>query len=409
MMAPTHIAAGLLTTTGVFSLFSTPLHNNLPAIGATILGSLLPDVDSPRSSLGRLVPFISVPLERKWGHRTITHCLLAVAVLAVILSPLLFFHGAMFAALLIGYMSHLLADCATKSGCPLFLPRPEIAVLPGNDRYRIHTGSAGEMILLAVLVLLLAAVFPLSRMGGIWRAMRYLAATPSAAYSDYREAITETVLNFKGHWHDSRQPVSGDALILDATKSRFLIVLNGQVVSYGETGDILPDRSRVRATGRPIRIDTLTIQGNDHGDDQGNILGNILGNIPANAFISGRLKSSVPFTANTDDELPQLRHQSVQISDHALDFDYAPRTIVAHLRPRRKIEPNRITQLQQQIQDLHLELDSQSIKQPPVHYLQLRETQTRLHDKERQLADLQDTIVVFTGILSIRVPSAQEL
>ena len=167
MMAPTHIAAGLLTTTGIFSLFSVPLHSNLPAIGATIIGSLLPDIDFPRSSLGRLVPFLSVPIERRWGHRTITHCLLAVAVLAVALSPLLFFHGTMFCALLIGYMSHLMADCATKSGCPLFLPRPEIAVLPGNDRFRIHTGSPAEMILLAVLILLLAAVFPLSRMGGI--------------------------------------------------------------------------------------------------------------------------------------------------------------------------------------------------------------------------------------------------
>ena len=400
MIAPTHIAFGLLTTTGVFSLFSHSLHNNLPAVGAVILGSLLPDVDSPRSSLGRLVPFISVPIERRWGHRTVTHCLLAVAVLVVVLSPLLFLKGTIYVALLIGYMSHLLADCGTKSGCPLFLPRPEIAVLPGNDKYRFTTGAPSELILLAVLILLLAAVFPISQMGGIWRALRYLSATQSMAYSDYREAATETILNFKGHWRESRQPVSGEVLILDGTKGQFIIVFNGQTLSYGEAGDILPDRSRVRATGRPIRIDTLAVRNDD--------LDTILNNIPTSAFLSGRLESTVHFTPGLRTELPQNRHQCIQTSDRELTFNYAPRSIVALLHPLRKQDPDRITQLQQNIQDLRLELDALSITRPPVHYLRLREIQAELHEKERQFADLQDTVVVFSGILSIRIPSKEE-
>ena len=305
MLAPTHIAAGLLTTTGAFSLFSVPLHNDLPAIGATILGSLLPDIDSPRSSLGRLVPFISVPIERKWGHRTVTHCLLALLALSVIALPLCLVRPTCYAALIIGYASHvILADCATKSGCPLFLPHPAVAVLPGNDKYRFRTGALGEWILLSVLTILLAAVFPISRMGGIWRALRYLSATQSMAYSDYREATTETILNFKGHWRESRQPVSGEALILDATKSQFVIDLNGHPVSYGEQGDILPDRSRVRTTRHPIKIDTLAVHGETF--DQ------ILKNIPHSAFISGRLESSVSFIPNLRAELPQNRHQSIQ-------------------------------------------------------------------------------------------------
>lgn len=401
MIAPTHVAFGLLTTTGVFSLFSHSLHNNLPAIGATIIGSLLPDIDSPRSSLGRLVPFISVPIERRWGHRTVTHCLLAVAVLAVVLSPLLFFQGTMYAALLIGYASHLIpADCATKSGCPLFYPHPAQCVLPGNDRFRIQTGSMAEWGLLAVLITMLAAVFPISQMGGIWRVLRYLSATQSMAYNDFREATTETILNFKGHLRETRQPVSGEALILHATKSRFIIVLNGQTLSYGETGDILPDRSRVRATGHTIRIDTLIVRDDD--------MDTILINIPINAFISGRLESAVSFTAHADDKLPQLRHQCIQISDHKLNFNYAPKAVVSLLHPHRKVDPDRITQLQQNIQDLRLELDALSITRPPVHYLRLREIQAELHEKERQFADLQDTVVVFSGILSIRIPSKEE-
>ena len=174
MMAPTHIAFGLFTTTGLFSLFSLSLHKDYPALGAAILGALLPDIDSPNSSLGRWLPFVSVPLERRWGHRTVTHCLLAVGALGVVSSPLIFYRTTMYSALLIGYLSHLLADCGTKSGVPLFHPHPAQCVLPGNSRYRVTTGSLAEQGLLGVLLVLLGLVFPLSRMGGTWRAMRYL-------------------------------------------------------------------------------------------------------------------------------------------------------------------------------------------------------------------------------------------
>ena len=162
MMAPTHIAFGLFTTTGLFSLFSLSLHKDYPALGAAILGSLLPDIDSPNSSLGRWLPFVSVPLERRWGHRTVTHCLLAVGALGVASGPLIFYRTTMYSALLIGYLSHLLADCGTKSGVPLFHPHPAQCVLPGNSRYRVTTGSLVEQGLLGVLLILLGLGAPCS-------------------------------------------------------------------------------------------------------------------------------------------------------------------------------------------------------------------------------------------------------
>ena len=49
------------------------------------VASLLPDIDLPPAKIGRLFWFVSVPLERRFGHRTLTHSavmLLAVAALA---------------------------------------------------------------------------------------------------------------------------------------------------------------------------------------------------------------------------------------------------------------------------------------------------------------------------------------
>ena len=251
MTAPTHIVFGLFSASSLFSLLSTSLHKDLPAVGLVTLGSLLPDIDTPGSSVGRLLPFISMPIERRWGHRTITHGFLCLAGLGALASPLLLTRPSWFAALLIGYGSHLFADSMTKSGVPLFYPSSAVCVLPANSRYRFKTGALSERIFFVGLLLLLMLVFPISKMGGTWRALRYLMATQSMAYTEFREAKTEAVLDFKGRWRQSRKPVSGKAVILDGNKSKLLIAFDGQTWLYGEQGDILPDRSRVRYSKRP--------------------------------------------------------------------------------------------------------------------------------------------------------------
>ena len=103
MTAPTHIAFGLLTVAGSFSFFSMPLHRNLPAIAGAIIGSVLPDIDSPRSYIGRVLPYASIPIERQWGHRTITHSLLCLLALSVMTWPLLIWQTPCYVAIILGY------------------------------------------------------------------------------------------------------------------------------------------------------------------------------------------------------------------------------------------------------------------------------------------------------------------
>lgn len=89
-------------------------------VGAAAFGALLPDIDHPQSAVGRRLAPISVPLSAVVGHRGVTHSLLAVALAAVVL----FFWGgiAMVAPVVVGYLSHLLADSLTLSGVPLLWP-----------------------------------------------------------------------------------------------------------------------------------------------------------------------------------------------------------------------------------------------------------------------------------------------
>lgn len=51
--------------------------------------SLPPDADLPTSKLGRALFWLSTRLEKRFGHRTITHSVIAIIALALLTFPLL--------------------------------------------------------------------------------------------------------------------------------------------------------------------------------------------------------------------------------------------------------------------------------------------------------------------------------
>lgn len=102
------------------------------------IGSLLPDIDHPKSAFGRMVPFLSYPISAVFGHRGITHSLLAIGAIAIVL----WIYGLnlwFVPPLAVGYMSHLLADVVSNSGAPLLWPDKKKISYPIFD-----TGSWAE-------------------------------------------------------------------------------------------------------------------------------------------------------------------------------------------------------------------------------------------------------------------------
>ena len=159
MTGPTHVVLAAAVTVVVGQRVGF-----IPGIwgwGALIVGSLLPDIDEPRSTasnpagvFSKLVPrwvrdFLNAPfqaisrsLRSVFGHRGATHYLLWPLLMGGWYyyydgSPLL----AWFAW---GYLLHLLADLVTRIGIPAFGPlyRKNVSLLP--KRLRIKTGSAVE-------------------------------------------------------------------------------------------------------------------------------------------------------------------------------------------------------------------------------------------------------------------------
>ena len=271
MMAMTHGVIGAVSYVGLASFSGAP---GVPvAVGAAMVGAWLPDVDTPSSKAGMCVYPLAVWMEGKFGHRTITHSVVGTLIFAALCAPLLLFSHlrVLYFALLCGYVSHLLADSATKSGVPLAWPRRERWVFPGNENYRIKTGSGAELVLLTVFLVIGYGTFVMAKQGA--RRMLHL------AIGDLKGA-TRDVEDLNDKYHSEAEVSGYDMLHQKVIEGRFRIVGRrgdgGLLVERGgvmwlvdDTGTepyrIKPRRIRIRQmapkneTTRVLRAGNLTV------------------------------------------------------------------------------------------------------------------------------------------------------
>lgn len=163
MKGKTHLMGGLLFglvgEAAVSSLSNEGILFARPAtigvvVGASLIGSLLPDIDTPKSILGSKVPPISIIINKLCGHRNITHSIMMWLLLFAPIKflfeeidryPFLIYYG-----LLVGILSHIFLDMLTTRGVPVFVKSPRISLTP------MKTGGAGEILVRVVLVTCIA-------------------------------------------------------------------------------------------------------------------------------------------------------------------------------------------------------------------------------------------------------------
>lgn len=159
MLTPTHLVTAQSAYLIVCAASGHPpaLPEALCALGA----ALLPDLDTPQSYSGRLVPPLSSWIGNRFGHRTLTHALMA-QVLVLVVAWFLLPRGYVI-ALAAGWVSHSLADMMTPSGVCWFWPSLARCVLPGNPRYRMEVMGRGELWFLVVVAAFGLVMMPLAQ------------------------------------------------------------------------------------------------------------------------------------------------------------------------------------------------------------------------------------------------------
>lgn len=117
MKYKTHIAFSTLAGVCVAKFLDIPFQTDY-VIGLAV-GSLLPDIDHPKSYIGKKLSKTSRIMSKTVGHRGLTHSLpfwLCLFTLGF------FMKENVFLGLWIGYLFHIVGDLLTVAGVPLFYP-----------------------------------------------------------------------------------------------------------------------------------------------------------------------------------------------------------------------------------------------------------------------------------------------
>ena len=307
MLAPTHSVFGIFLTLIILAVFGVQWSLHWTIILFAILGAIIPDIDHPKSIIGKFFYIISAPLERRYGHRTITHSLVGWVICTVLFSLILLFVVWIFgivwklefdawnllprwiAAFSISYFSHLVLDMFNRRGSQLFWPDPGRDVIPRNPKFRPESGSKVEGLIFIVLLILVFLALPISKYG-LSSSLRWLLATPGSAIQEFKSLKTHAYLEFKGIFRETKEPVAGTAEILDVNRDCLVILFQdighrtsdiGQIYTISDelAADIIASHVRVKKTKEPIKTEKV--------DFEEKTREYLLAQIPKNGLVSG--------------------------------------------------------------------------------------------------------------------------
>ncbi|MFB3904938.1 MAG: metal-dependent hydrolase [Acidobacteriota bacterium] len=269
MTSSSHLASSALIYLIGCSVVESP--PTIQGVVTTAAGSLLPDIDLPTSAIGR--PFFPIAswVNRKIGHRTLTHSFLGIVFFGFLacvfgwaLSSWLGAPSAQYAWFLtLGFASHILVDTLNKTGVDLFWPARIRGVFFGNERYRIVSAGRGDYWFMTVCLVANLACYPLARDGFTFSLHQAFGDIYSVStdFKEYGER-NRIWVDLEGVDAISNQKVAGRFEVLAAVDSGAVLIEQGglkQLVSRTAPLHVFPTRVKI-AIGEPTTISTREIQ-----------------------------------------------------------------------------------------------------------------------------------------------------
>lgn len=234
MTTPTHI---------IFSaLFSSIGNADYWQTAACAVGSLLPDLDHPRSSIGRVFFFVSHPLNMRCGHRGLIHSVFlwfSLLLLGVLI------HSPRLQWLAIGALSHVLLDCYNTSGVRALTPFSSKSVVLFKRDWRVNAGSLGEIYVFIALAALLPAAHYAQTIGGPRKLINRLVRSPVITAEEYQRAGNARCYA-KGEWRWNDGRIETVEWLVVGTEANWLVMYDGRKLIKKKHGEFL--RSTLRPT-----------------------------------------------------------------------------------------------------------------------------------------------------------------
>lgn len=237
MMATTHC---LISATGAILVLgdSSPL-----VVGAAILGSQLPDIDTTESAMGRLLFPLARFIEDRFPHRSITHSLMFTVGIAILSIPLyLYVNPKIALALPLGHLLSCLSDTFTKQGVQLLYPSPVWCITGSNPNARLSTGSTGEFWLIGLTTIALMIALNIQLDGGLMKSVDKLLGMQDGVINIYNTQgkTNHVFVKVNGVLAKDRSPINQEYFLIGAGEKQLILADNKGI--YKTEVDILPKR-----------------------------------------------------------------------------------------------------------------------------------------------------------------------
>lgn len=226
MTAPNHIVGGI-TITGICGGFIGVNVLESPWYLATIVfAAQLPDIDHTKSIIGLTFYPLAKFINRRYGHRSITHslaCLLFLSLVAGMAS--IYFTGTKIYGTIffLAYLSHLIIDMTTVQGIPLFYPFVKNpCVVPGDPNMRFESGNLRtEAMAFFFFVAMGVFMQPLME-NGFWTQYNRAFGTMKHLYSEFNKSEDLLLVKFTGLKGSER--VQGRGYVVKAEKEKAMLL-----------------------------------------------------------------------------------------------------------------------------------------------------------------------------------------
>ena len=224
-----HVAGGTVFTAFFGALlFGINILASPFSIVATIIASVLPDIDHTKSWIGKCCYPLAKWINRRYGHRTITHgfpMMIAVIVLSSFIEGL-YFEELTFSTIIgLGYLSHITFDMCTLQGVPALYPfNKSPFILIGNPENRIRTGDyRGEAIAFSVFLMWGVVTYSSGLVQkGFWTTYNQAFATLQHLNSEFRRADDLLKINYK--YKVGTEVVNGSGYCIESAEKKATVL-----------------------------------------------------------------------------------------------------------------------------------------------------------------------------------------
>lgn len=367
MSGANHLAGGIVFT-GVFaSLWNINIFGSFDLLLWTGFASVLPDIDHPKSVLGKMFYPVSRWIDRNWGHRTITHSaifLIAISLVSFSVERSFSTNFNYTTVLLFAVFSHFIFDMFTMQGIPFFYPfAKNPCVIPGNPQYRMRANDRrAELVMFSIFFLIGISCVDLFR-HGFWTSYNRAFGTIKHVHRQNNEIDNFILVDYD--YEKNENHYAGTAFLVASTQNRLVLLDSAVFILHQDDNSVL-----VNAV-KPLSTD---IRKNVREIGFFNISPDSLISLTRGRVICGQFQSSLPVEIVENN---MTRRTSMFKMEYAYNFeinivpDSSKTDIINQIKikelklARRKMNYD---QRVQELDDLHAKLIQYQVKVKEADY-----------------------------------------